>query len=259
MELGTSVIFNSYKHIKGYVINLRDYPDRYINTLDKLTSLGFSNITRVEAVDAKAVDVEAMLRTYGVSDLSKLGEFQNKGQMACALSHFKLLENFLGTDDEYCLVFEDDVIPHTAFSTHADFEDILWGSFDALFFGGIFCYYNFAGERHTDLAQVKKLQQNRTHLENCAFWQTHAYLCSRNFAQTAISRYRDWVNSRTPENNNCPHIDHYYSESGFFNTKLIAFQDTENLRDVRLHNMCGRKICGVLFQDNGYKSTIQPY
>jgi len=253
------VTFNSYKDIKGYIINLDRERHRYDNAQKLLTALGFTNISRWVAVDAELANVDEMFKGLGVTDLNKFGSYQNKGQHACALSHLKLLEYFLQSGEPYCLVFEDDVLPRTDYVTHADFDEIAWDSFDLLAFGGIFVRYRLNGVNHTSLAETKELQHNKTYVENCSFWQTHAYLCTRAFAVSAVQRYKEWVNASNDIRANCPYIDHYYTSSGYFKTKLIALQDSIDLPKVRLHKNFSHNICGVMYQDNSFKSTIQSY
>lgn len=249
----TQVTFESYKDTKGYIVSLDKDAERYNNTFNILTKLGFSNLTRWRAVNASEINVDEELVALGIH---RLEAFKNNGEKGCALSHLRALGNFLGTSEEYCLIFEDDVIAHTQFAELKDFQDIPYGSFDLLSFGGIFDYYLNDSTKLSSLDKVKELQGKSSHVDDCVFWQTHAYLASRKFAEKAVAKYAEYVNNPHIKS---PALDHYYSESGFFKTKLIAHQNTKNNHELRLNNWYGRNICGVLFQDNQYQSNIQNY
>lgn len=247
------VTFDSYKNFKGYVINLERENARYDKTQQRLTQLGFSNIHRWEATDFKKEDVNAEVRRLGAGHLER---FCNDAEIAVLLSHMKALANFISGREEYCLIFEDDVIAHPEFNRLADFHDIYYGDFDLLSFGGIFVGYDKATLQCKDLTQVKKLQKKDTHVDNVVFWQAHAYMASRQFAYSALNRYREWTNT---DEYHFPQWDEYFSRAPWFRTKLIANQTSSELSKYRLHTVHPSKICGILFQDNDNTSTIQNY
>jgi GR25 family glycosyltransferase involved in LPS biosynthesis len=253
------VNFSSYKDLPGYIINLDREADRYTQAHHLLASLGFSNLTRWKAVDAKVDNLEEVLNEFGVSSMDKFGKYTNTGQYACALSHLSLLRCFLKSTQEHCLVFEDDVIAHTDFHKYADFPDIYWNELELLSFGGVFVHCMYEGKKYTSILETKNIQNKASHVDGAHYWQTHAYLCSRNFAHKAIEKYSTWVNESTPQKINCPYIDHYYTESGFFKTKLVVAQDRDNLKKFRMHQGYSERLCGILYQSNDFKSTIQSY
>lgn len=253
------VLFESYKDFPAYVISMENSHERYLNTYKELGSLGFSKILKYPAVEAKNVDTTTMLASFGIEDLSKFGNCTNIGAHCCALSHLRLLEDFVCRDERYCLVFEDDVLASATFSKYKDLNDISYGDFDIIFFGGIFYSYKKDGMTYTDLNQVKELQGNKSYVSGSTSWQAHAYLCTRNFAIDALNKYKTWVNSSSMENPHCPYIDYYFTDSKYFNTKLLVTQDIPNLHEMRLHKEYSHNICGILHQDNKYTSTIQNY
>lgn len=135
MSNKTPVTFDSYKDFKGYVINLNRETWRYEEVYRKLTSVGFTNIERVSAVDYKETDVNAEIRLMGAQRLER---FVSDAEIAVTLSHFRAMQLFLSSGDPYCFIFEDDVTPIAKFRDHADFNDIYYGDFDLLCFGGAY-------------------------------------------------------------------------------------------------------------------------
>lgn len=86
--------------LKAYVINLDRRKDRLEAFENNFSSLGF-DLERVQAIDKHQLDPGQ-------------GTTLNLGEIACWLSHLKVINLFLTTDNEHCLVFEDDamVMPH---------------------------------------------------------------------------------------------------------------------------------------------------
>ena len=248
-----SVTFESYRHLPGYIINLDKDRLRYWETRTRLVTLGFTNIHRREAVDFRKEDVNREIRRMGVGHLER---FHNDAEIACALSHIKVMNHFLASKEEYCLVFEDDLIAHPNFKNLSSFDDINYGEFDVLMFGGVFVSYTKNEEKIFNLTELKKAQNKQTHVDNANFWQTHAYLASREFAYKVVSRYRDWTGT---EEYRYPQLDNYISGAPWFKTKLICDQSSAEKHRYRLHNEFAHNLCGILFQDNNLPSNIQSY
>ena len=135
VAIGKPVTFESYRDLKGYVINLNRERWRYDFARKELTGLGFTNIHRWEATDYHTEDVVTEMRTLGAS---RLDRFYNCAEMSCLLSHFRAIHDFLTGTDPHCLIFEDDVVAVPDFKDKRDFHDIQWGDFDLLSFGGPF-------------------------------------------------------------------------------------------------------------------------
>lgn len=86
-----AVTFDSYKDIKGYVINLARERWRYDIARKELTDLGFTNIHRWEATDYNTEDVVSEMGLLGAT---RLDRFYNCAEMACLLSHFRAMYSF---------------------------------------------------------------------------------------------------------------------------------------------------------------------
>lgn len=249
----TQVTFESYRDFKGYVINLDRERYRYEETRRRLTQAGFTNVHRWEATDYKKEDVNSEMRRMGVGHLER---FCNDAELAVALSHMRALAHFLSGKEDYCIIFEDDVILHPEFKKLADFSDIHYGDFDMLSFGGVFVGHDKSTLQCKDLQELKKIQDKETHVDDVVFWQAHAYMVSRAFAYAALGRYREWTNS---EEYHHPQWDEYFSRAPWFRTKLAANQTSSEMSKYRLHSIHPAKICGIIFQDNNNTSTIQNY
>lgn len=247
------VTFDSYKDFRGYVINLDRERSRYDKTQQRLAQLGFSNIQRWEATDYKKADVVSEIRQLGVRHLER---FCNDAEIAVLLSHMKALTHFITSKEDYCLIFEDDIIAHPEFNQLADFNDIYYEDFDLLSFGGIFVGYDKFTLQYKDLKDVKKIQKKETHVDDVVFWQAHAYMASKEFANITLAKYKEWTASNE---HRFPQWDEYFSRAPWYRTKLIANQTNLELSKYRLHTIHPTKICGILFQDNDNTSTIQNY
>lgn len=92
-----------------YVINLESSKERYEYIKDNIESLGFPQL-RIEAVDGRK-----MLKSeiYSKVDIEKYKSFSkslpNVGTIGCYLSHVNVWEEFLKSDLEFAIIFEDDI------------------------------------------------------------------------------------------------------------------------------------------------------
>jgi len=93
-----------------YYINLDSRPDRNAEFLEEISKINFpeQNIVRIPGVYK-----------------------EKKGGLGCSLSHIKALKSFIQSDDDYCMIFEDDFI------FNEDTLDRLPKMFSNLFEGGI--------------------------------------------------------------------------------------------------------------------------
>ena len=83
----------------AYVINLDRRPDRFSDFLRNFKDTNFL-VTRVSALDG---------RSFSVSPDLPL----SSNEQACWLSHLKVIDMFIESEAEHCLVFEDDAVPST--------------------------------------------------------------------------------------------------------------------------------------------------
>lgn len=255
---GAPVTFDSYKDIRGYVINLDRERWRYDVARKELTEAGFTNIHRWTATDYKEEDVVTEMRTLGAT---KLERFYNCAEMACALSHLRIMHHFLTTKDPYCFIFEDDVITIPEFKQVANFNDIKYGEFDLLCFGAAYASPDHASWRpgsvewyttnFKPLAEAE--EQGKSHVSNCCFWLAHAYLINRKAAYTLTRNYSDWVSCNEYR---VPFIDVYMSCERKIRNKLLSYRKMDNPAQYSTGNRFGDRFCGIMMQRAGFNSTI---
>lgn len=92
--------------MKAYFINLDRSPDRLAYMTKTLDGLGL-DYERVAAVDGRALSESAIAAVYQFRPGT---QFLDPGSIACSLSHRKVWERIVASDDDYALVLEDDVI-----------------------------------------------------------------------------------------------------------------------------------------------------
>ena len=259
MTTTAQVTFDSYKDFKGYVINLDREHWRYDEAQCKLTELGFSNVVRWEATDYNREDVNTEVRRMGAKRLER---FVNDAEIALVLSHYRVWANFLSGKEQYCLVFEDDVVGVPNFAAVADFNDLSYGDFDLLCFGGIFLdITDSSGSRsYTDLATVCNQQGDKSYVSNASFWQSHAYLISREGAYKLMAGYPIWMSL---EESRQPQVDNYISNYRVPRTVLAVNRELGDPKGYSLswqihpeYGDLSKRVCGILLQEKSFKSTI---
>lgn len=270
VEMGKPVTFDSYKDVKGYIINLDRENWRYGLAHSNLSRLGFSNLTRWKAADYKVEDVNEEFRRLGAT---KLDRYVTDGEIATTLSHYRVWLNFLSGTDPYCLVFEDDVVAGANFKQTADFMDLHYGNFELLSFGGIVLdLLDPSGEPTIDglrrkvlpISEIRRMQGNLSYLKNCTFNQTHAYLLSRAGAFKAVNNLASCLSS---EEYRYPQIDHYLARSSKVDIAIASNTEIPNKEKYRLTDMLYHehesfgvsRICGILYQGVEFPSTVQDY
>ncbi len=88
--------------VGSYLINLRSSKNRYNYVMPNIEKL-FYPVHTIKAVDGYALSDDEINKIA-------IGRIKNKkGDIGCALSHFKAYREFLDSSYEYALIFEDDV------------------------------------------------------------------------------------------------------------------------------------------------------
>ena len=97
---------NGIEHILWINLDTETERQNHMNSL--FDTYGIKN-TRISAVDARGDnDVSDMLS-------GRIPDNVSQGELGCALSHLKAIKHFYEeTDDDYCLIMEDDVLFDTA-------------------------------------------------------------------------------------------------------------------------------------------------
>ena len=92
-----------------FLINLESSASRLTAMTEHLNKLGIS-FERVAAIDARGFDINFYSAYDAISTQRRHGRQLGAGEVGCYLSHVKALETFAGSDLEYALICEDDVI-----------------------------------------------------------------------------------------------------------------------------------------------------
>lgn len=92
-----------------YVINLESSKERYEYIKDNIASLGFPQL-RIDAVDGRKMsksEIDAKVDIEKYKSFSK--SLPNVGTIGCYLSHVHVWEEFLRSEFEFAIIFEDDI------------------------------------------------------------------------------------------------------------------------------------------------------
>ncbi|MDR1333648.1 MAG: glycosyltransferase family 25 protein [Holosporaceae bacterium] len=95
--------------VGAYVINLDGAKDRWNFVEPSVTALGFA-VERVSAIDGKTLSPKE-IESVASAELYKFffKMYPEEGTIGCALSHEKAWRTFLESDNEFAIIFEDDV------------------------------------------------------------------------------------------------------------------------------------------------------
>lgn len=87
------------------IVNLKRREDRKEKTIKMLSLMDISNYEFIEAVDGSSIPL-----TYEIIDLFRNNDFGNrKGYIGCALSHYNIWKQLLISNEEFNVIFEDDI------------------------------------------------------------------------------------------------------------------------------------------------------
>lgn len=94
-----------------FVINLREADERRSRILAHLTTLGLEEVVVVEAIrgDVLAPE-ERRRRADDVRSVSRYGRALTPGELGCAMSHARAYDLFLGGQEAFALILEDDAV-----------------------------------------------------------------------------------------------------------------------------------------------------
>jgi len=169
--------------MNAYIISL----ENPIEKIDYLKSHGISPIL-IEGINGKKEkdeNIEKHVSTY-------YKYFGPKGAIGCALSHMKTWRTFLETDDEYAIIFEDDVVLEDDFINKLNLAMThVPSSFDILYLGCMGCNNEQSINiiKWAMMIMVKpvepKIINDYISVPSVSF-ATHAYVLSRKGAETLL-------------------------------------------------------------------------
>lgn len=199
----------------SYIINLERSPKRYNYVAPKVESLGYE-IIRIPAIDGANLSEKELIDTTNFTAFKIFaGEYPRRGTIGCSLSHFNTWKKFLESDNEFAIVFEDDVDfdPSTLKNIIAELQQNknLWD------------VVTFEISHNGTPLTLKKLNesQNKLSLYLTEISHTGAYILNRKAAQKLMQKF---FPIKMP-------VDHYMTRAWEFDLKYtgieprIIFQD----------------------------------
>ena len=240
------MIFSDISGVKAYIITIDQVG--FNRSKKMLSDLGFKNLHKWNA-NTSIEDVSIELSKMGVSTL----KFENFPEMSCAFSHIQIMKELLDSEDEYRLIFEDDVEIHTKFHFYfSQLQDLNIKKYDILFLGGWVWGYKCGDTNIGTIDEIKNIFGNYKFLENCYSYETHAYLINRSFAEKTLQYYNDYSGFKLV-------IDNFYVDCvnrRIINSCILGNRpiDSENLDILKIRN---RNNCGLIYQSRNLKSKIQ--
>jgi glycosyl transferase family 25 len=175
--------------MKKYVINLKRRPDRLENFKTRFSNF-VDDIQVVYGFDGK----NFFSNPVKEQEMARKCFNLNRGEMGCALSHFRIYQDIIDNYD-YGLIFEDDAMPSDNFNEKInnvlkDFKEIK--DCDILFFGGRFTP-NFMLEE----PEYMKVSDNIM-MHNIKLWKmmkhertTHGYIISKKLAKFLLDKFEN--------------------------------------------------------------------
>lgn len=153
------------------LINLDRNVHRLKKSMARIQAAGFTNVRRFKAIDARdKTELRKGWETVGFPklaykyDMSILTEI---GVQGCALSHFAIWKDIIDNKTPYMVVFEDDILFHSHWHTHAPhYLERTPTDYDMVYIGN-----------RNDTEKPAHIQKNRP------VYCTHAYMITYNGAK----------------------------------------------------------------------------
>lgn len=121
-----------------FIINLERRPDRFAIVKQRIIEAGYTDVNRLNAIDAKTCNFAEEWKVYGSPRFSgKDPKFLTElGRQGCTLSWLKILTHIIDQKIPYTNIFEDDVLFHKDFKTLAKlYWDKTPQNFDFIYIG----------------------------------------------------------------------------------------------------------------------------
>ncbi len=171
-----------------YFINLDLSVKRKKNVETMLTKANIS-ASRIPAIDGKLLDIDKYKHLFKTKPSMYENYTKNKknvGHFGCYLSQMKCYEEFLKTDKEFCIIFEDDMeIKSNTFKKDVEkhVRNVPQG-WDIILFG-----YNLNDTYHKD--RNKGIQMINNIINIRSFTGLHGYMINRNSAKKLLHELQD--------------------------------------------------------------------
>ena len=222
--------------IENYIISLKKERIKCNNVIKNLEKSGIKNIKKFDAIDGK--DIKMTLEPIGYKhplvNVSLSGQYSlyngrkehkelpSKGAIGCYLSHILLWKKLVESDNDYFLIFENDVVPLYNNLDIKINELIIEinNNFDILLLG-CNCRDNV----------INKVSKN---INKCIFFfETHSYIISKKAANELL-KYIFPIDMQ---------IDSYISLYNLFNPNFKTYYTKNNLFRQSFHKSNIQDIC----------------
>jgi len=205
-----------------YLINLKRREDRFENFQKNFEYA--NEVLRFDAVDAKQFDYGDSLIIDNLKKAPfKINKVIKPGIFACTLSHYKVWEIIANneniSDEELCMIFEDDVMFHSSFN---EIFNVDYSGVDFIYFGG-YMEHNQINidkvilENYWEESKQSKYLYERKLFDLKVpelFYTTEAYAINKRTAKIFIKRFRTELLFK--------HIDHILEDIKSKKTSDIA-------------------------------------
>jgi GR25 family glycosyltransferase involved in LPS biosynthesis len=177
-----------WKKTQIYYINL-DRAIKRKQNVEKMLAKANISASRIPAVDGKLLDLEKYKHHFKkkpkVYDHYKKDK-KHLGHFGCYLSQMKCYEEFLKTDKDYCIIFEDDMeIKSDSFKKNVeDHVRNVPKGWDVILFG-----YNLNDKYHKD--RNKGIQMINNIINIRSFTGLHGYMINRKSAMKLLNELQD--------------------------------------------------------------------
>lgn len=130
--------WTSIAQARTFVVNMDRCVERWEVSKKRIEDAGFCNVERFRATDAAHDDLKAAWAQHGSPkfDPSDKAFVTYPGTQGCMLSHLNIWKKMIDENIEVAVIFEDDVLFHTHWSTLAPrYYEATPKDFDILFMG----------------------------------------------------------------------------------------------------------------------------
>jgi glycosyl transferase family 25 len=171
--------------MKAYIINLVSSVDRKIYVQKVLEPFKTIEMIFVEGINGKELSKEQQQEIFnGQQFFERYGKYPRQGEIGCTLSHQKCYKELAASNNNYSIIFEDDIIPYQDLENTLEilkpYIDIVKPTI-ILLSGG---YWYYAKKKLTNNYQLAFVYD--------AYF-THAYLINKSAATLLINERPFWL------------------------------------------------------------------
>ena len=175
-DILNTVQFSKNKKLEFFLINLEKRKDR----LEKINFNHLPENTQIiKAIDGFKLQINPRLRSFCL----KNNFLMRPGVIGCALSHLLLYQKLLKSENDGCIIFEDDISTNEKLNTkiHRVFKILEFKNPDIIFFTTCLISKNF--EKETKIVLYEKLSE----IKNISYGGTGGYYISRKGALQVLN------------------------------------------------------------------------